>query len=127
MNLLIDTDILIYFLKGDKKIRGLFLSNSRFYYSYITRKELLKKPGLATAEEEAVMRLLNRLRQVPIDERIASLAEQMVKRYRHRKLTIPDSLIAATALTRHLTLVTFNRKHFNYLPGLSLFPVDTLF
>lgn len=126
MNLLLDTDILIYFLRGDKKIRGLLAGNDRFYYSYITKKELLKKSGLSAAEEAAIMRLLNRLRQVPVDERIASLAEQLLKHYRHRKLKIPDSLIAATAITRNLTLVTFNRKHFNFIPDLLLFPVETL-
>ena len=126
MNLLLDTDALIYFLRGDKRVRALLLRNDRFYYSYITKKELLKKPGLATAEEDAIMRLLIRLRQVPVDEPIATLAEQMWRHYRHKDLKIPDALIAATAIARKLTLVTFNTKHFRYISDLSLFPIDIL-
>lgn len=126
MNLLLDTDTLVYFLRGDKKIRALLSRNDRFYYSYITKKELLKKPGLNAADEEAIMRLLNRLRQVPVDEPIASLAEQMWRHYRQRGLKIPDALIAATAISKNLTLVTFNLKHFHFIPDLLLFPIGTL-
>lgn len=126
MNLLLDTDILIYFLRGDKRIKGLLLFNNRFYYSTITKRELLKRPGLSSAEEGAIMRLLNRLRQIPVDVNIASMAEHFLRDYRHRGLKVPDALIAATAMTRDLTLVTFNHRHFHFIPKLSLFPVDTL-
>lgn len=126
MNLLLDTDVLIYFLRGDKRIKALLLFNDRFYYSTITKKELLKKPGLSRTEEEAIMRLLNRLRQVPVDGKIASLADELFKKYRRRGLRIPDALISATALERQFTLVTFNRKHFYFIPKLALFPVDSL-
>lgn len=126
MNLLLDTDILIYFLRGDKRIKVLLFCNDRFYYSSITKKELLKKPGLSTTEEKTIIGLLNRLRQIIVDGKIASLAEELLKKYHLRGLTIPDALIASTALTRHLTLVTFNRKHFHFIPKLTLFPVDSL-
>lgn len=126
MNLLLDTDILIYFLRGDRGIKALLLSSNRFYYSYITKKELLKKTGLSTTEEGAILRLLNRLRQIPVDASIASMAELLLKSYRRRGLQAPDALIAATAITRKLTLVTFNHKHFHFIPKISLFPVNTL-
>ncbi|MBI2340043.1 MAG: type II toxin-antitoxin system VapC family toxin [Deltaproteobacteria bacterium] len=126
MNLLLDTDVLIYFLRGDPRIKSLLLLNHSFYYSYITKKELLKKPGLSTAEAEAIMRLLNRLRQVSIDGRIASLAGELLKKHRHRGLKIPDALIAASSIAKNLTLVTFNRKHFRFIPGLLLFSMETL-
>ena len=126
MNLLLDTDVLIYFLRGDKRIKALLLFNDRFFYSYITRKELLKKPGLSRGEEEAIMRLLNRLRQVPVDGKIASLADELFKKHRRKGINIPDALIAATALTRRFILVTFNRKHFHFIPHLILFPADSL-
>ena len=126
MNLLLDTDVLIFFLRGDKRIRTLLTFQDRFFYSYITRKELLKKPGLSGREREAIFALLNRLRQIPVDGPIAALAEELWRRYRRRGLRIPDSLIAATALTRKAMLVTFNQKHFQFIEGLSLFPIDRL-
>lgn len=126
MNFLLDTDALIYFLRGNKKIKAFLLSSNRFYYSYITKKELLKKTGLSSTEEGAILRLLNRLRQIPVDASIAERAEHLLKSHRTRGLHAPDALIAATAMTRNLTLVTFNHKHFHFIPKLSLFPVDTL-
>lgn len=126
MNLLLDTDTLIYFFRGDKRIKALLLFNNRFYYSTITKKELLKRPGLSSADAGTIMRLLNRLRQIPVDASIASMAERFLRDYRHRGLKVPDALIATTAVTRDLTLVTFNYKHFHFIPKLSLFPVDTL-
>lgn len=142
MNLLIDTDVLIYFLRGDKRVRPIFRLNDRFYYSYITRKELLKKLGLSDylhsrserppagswslKEKEAVERLLNRMRQAPVTGPVASSAEKLLKQHHHKGLQIADALIAATALELKAVLVTFNRKHYRMIEGLRLFPVESL-
>ena len=40
-----------------------------------------------------------------------------------RARSLPDAIIAATALENHLTLVTFNVVDFAGIPGLSLFPL----
>ncbi|MBK7896587.1 MAG: PIN domain-containing protein [Anaerolineaceae bacterium] len=37
------------------------------------------------------------------------------------KLSIPDALIAATALVHNLELFTLNIKDFRFIPGLTLF------
>jgi predicted nucleic acid-binding protein len=126
VNLLLDTDVLIYFLRGDKKVRPIFALHDRFYYSYVTRKELLKKPGLSRKEREAIDALLNRMRQVPVDGVIASSAETLRKRYGNKGLQIADALIAATALSLQAVLVTFNRKHYQAIEGLKLFPIENL-
>lgn len=126
MNLLLDTDILISFLRGDRRIRNLLQFDDRFFYSYITRKELLRKQGLSARQRETVLALLNRLRQIPIDGPIATLAEELLRRYSHRGLRIPDALIAATAMVRKAVLVTFNQRHFRFIEGLSLFPIERL-
>ncbi len=36
-------------------------------------------------------------------------------------LAVPDSLIAATALTHETPLYTLNRKDFRFIPGLQLY------
>ena len=126
MNLLLDTDVLIYFLRGDKKVRPIFTLHDRFYYSYVMRKELLKKPGLSLKERDAVETILGRLRQTPVDGAIASSAEALRKRYGGKGLQIADALIAATALSLQAVLVTFNQKHYRMIEGLKLFPVEKL-
>jgi len=122
VNLLLDTDVLIYFLRGDKRVRPIFALNDRFYYPYISRKELLKKPGLTKKEREAVESLLNRMRQAPVTGPIASLASALLKRHRAQGLQAADALIAATALELRAVLATYNRKHFRMIDGLKLFP-----
>lgn len=126
MNLLLDTDVLINFLRGDKRVRPVFALNDRFYYSYVTRKELLRKPGLSRKEREAVEALLNRMRQAPVTGPIASLAETLFKKHRHKGLQIADALIAATALDLKAVLVSFNQRHYKMIEGLRLFPVKNL-
>jgi predicted nucleic acid-binding protein len=62
---------------------------------------------------------LYREKIIPIDIDIVSESGRL--RARHRKtLPIMDSLIAATALVHHLTLVTRNIQDFEELSGLTL-------
>jgi predicted nucleic acid-binding protein len=124
VNLLIDTDVLVYFLRGDKRVRPIFMLQDRFYSSYITKKELLKKPGLSQKEREKILNLLGRIRQVPVDGAVASLAESLLKRYHSKGLQVADALIAATALKIDAVLVTYNQKHYRFIEGLRLFPIE---
>ena len=63
--LLVDTDILIDYLRGIRPARDLIDSDSfEIYYSVWTRKELLAKQGLSSAERLEVLALLSRLRLV---------------------------------------------------------------
>jgi tRNA(fMet)-specific endonuclease VapC len=59
---------------------------------------------------------------IELDQRIADTAAQMYQTLAARGDLIPDAdlLIAATALTHGLTLVTHNTQHFSRIPGLSL-------
>jgi predicted nucleic acid-binding protein len=124
VNLLLDTDVLIYFLRGDKRVRPIFTLHDRFYYSYITKKELLRKPGLSEREREKILTLLGRIRQVPVDSPIASLAESLLKRYRSKGLQVADALIAATALKIDAVLATCNQRHYRFIDGLRLFQIE---
>lgn len=126
MKLLLDTDFLIYFFHGDKETRFLLQKNHVFYYSYVTKKELLKKRGLSDRERKIILSLLGRIRQIPIDEKIATLAEQLLKQYKQQGLQTADALIAASALTWKCSLVTFNTKHYRFIEELSLFDTKNI-
>jgi tRNA(fMet)-specific endonuclease VapC len=39
-----------------------------------------------------------------------------------QRLSLPDALIAATALRHDLSLYTLNLKDFKYIPGIKLYP-----
>jgi len=119
VSVLVDTAIFIdYFNTG--RFHSLFDSD-RFivYYSIITKKELLAKPGLRDAERAAILTELGECRLIPLSDSIAAQYSDLRRRF--PALTKGDALIAATALVKHLPLMTRNKRHFHMVPGLTLF------
>lgn len=59
---------------------------------------------------------------LPTDERVVSLAEDLVERYAaHQPPLAPnDALIAAAAISAGRALVTKNRRDFHYIDGLAM-------
>jgi predicted nucleic acid-binding protein len=56
-----------------------------------------------------------------IDDAVGLLAYDLLKRYaKSDGLRTFDSLIASTAMARHLVLVTRNRRHFAMIEGLQI-------
>ena len=118
VKLLIDTDIIIDFLNTGA-LRTIFQSKGfEIYYSVITKKELLSKPGLKEAERQAILSVLKRHRIIPLDNQITVTYSYL--RYKHPSLDKEDALIAATALVRKLPLLTRNWKHYKIIEGLPL-------
>lgn len=119
ISLLLDTDIFIDFFNAGR-FHALF-NSSRFtvYYSIITKKELLTKPGLRENEREAILDELSRCRLITLSESIAARYSEL--RRQHPSLDKGDALIAATALVKRLPLMTRNTRHFRMVTGLTLF------
>jgi predicted nucleic acid-binding protein len=120
--LLVDTDILIAYL--NRKAYRAYLENpkNRIYYSAITKKELLSKQGLRASERRAILTLLHRFRLIRLDQRTSSEYSRL--RLTHPSLQRGDALIAASALVRHLPLLTQNLRHFRVVKGLVLLPIN---
>ena len=58
-SLLVDTDILIDYLNGVERMRAILDSpRHRVYYSTVSTKELLAKPGLSSTERHRIRMLL---------------------------------------------------------------------
>ena len=80
--------------------------------------------GLRANEIEPAERFLNELECYPLTAAIARRAGEL-KRDRAKKgrtLSLPDVIVAATAMEYELTLMTDNRKDFPF-PELALFPL----
>jgi predicted nucleic acid-binding protein len=119
INLLVDTDIFIdYFNTGRFST---ILENDSFvvYYSIVTEKELLSKRGLKASEKEAILYVLKSYRRIKIDNVIALKYSKLKQLY--PSLDREDILIAATAITKNLPLVTRNYKHYRKIKELILF------
>jgi predicted nucleic acid-binding protein len=122
--LLVDTDILIDYLKDVGPARALLDSAQfTFYYSSWTRKELLAKPGLSARERQEVEELLARYRLVPVDDAVAEKYWILLKKYESQGLRQADAIIAATAWELDIPLLTRNQKHFRMISEIELAPV----
>jgi predicted nucleic acid-binding protein len=119
ISVLVDTDVFIdYFNAG--RFHALF-NSKRFtiYYSIVTKKELLTKPGLRDAERDAIESELKRCRLIPISDSIAGKYSNLRNRY--PSLEKGDALIAATAHVKRLPLVTRNKRHYRLMRDIVLF------
>ena len=120
-SLLVDTDIFIDYLNGIERMRAV-LDSRRYviYYSAVTRKELLAKPGLSSTERHRIQMLLLKHRLIPIDQRIAERFSRLLNKYARHGLRNADALIAATAWSRKLRLLTRNTKHYRFISEITL-------
>ena len=113
---LLDTNILILALRQQPSALNLLQSFQReeaqLFISAITRAEI--KAGMHPHEAQRTEFLLDAFITLDVNATIADLGGAWVYRYARRgvQLTIPDTLIAATAYVHDLTLVTTNQKHF---------------
>lgn len=111
--ILVDTDILIDFLRGKEGARN-YLSeiseDSPLYCSVITIAEI--HAGMRKSEEGKTTNLLDGLFAIPITEEIAKIAGRFKREIKAQKLELDDCLIAATASVEKAVLATKNSKHY---------------
>jgi len=118
----LDSNILIYHLKGETKvperIESWLLGGDRLFISAITRIELLAAPAMTLNDERLILALLVQFTLVPVEAQVADLAAKIRRAHR---VELGDSIIAATALLVNTPLVTRNTRDFKKIKGLSLF------
>ncbi|ODS30667.1 MAG: hypothetical protein SCARUB_04210 [Candidatus Scalindua rubra] len=123
IKLLVDTDIIIDYLKGIKPAKEIFRNkNIDIYCSILSKKELLSKPGLKDSERRRITKLMFQLKVLKIDENINRKYMLLIKKYGNQNLIV-DYLIAATAWAKNFPLLTRNRKHFEFIKEIKLSPV----
>ena len=122
--ILCDTNILIEFYKGRADVMEIFnaVGISNLAVSVVTVGELFygarDKRELRNLREH-----ISLLNQIPIDEHISNVYLSLLEKYSlSHRLSIPDALIAATALYHSIPLYTLNVKDFRYISGLSIYP-----
>jgi len=121
--ILCDTNILIEFYKNNPQIvQSLQLIGvHQIAISAITQAELYFGARNKT-ELRTIKRHLSLLHAFPIDPTISHQFIALMEAYAlSHQLSIPDALIAATALVYDVELYTLNLKDFRFIPGLILY------
>lgn len=125
---LIDTDVIINFLRGRDEEASFFhrvLVGEEFSacYAAITEVELYSAAKINQRQSESIQMLMNNLHRVGISSPVAQLAGQLLGKFRKSHgLEIADAIIAASTIIQGACLVTENTKHFAFIPGLIITP-----
>jgi predicted nucleic acid-binding protein len=111
--ILIDTDVLIDYLRGDELSRNYLESLSGpWFVSVITVAELYA--GVREERERTSLdAFVQSLQILPTESNVAKTGGLMRRDHRNSSgIGLADALIAATATIHDLNLVTLNKKHY---------------
>ncbi len=116
--MLVDTDILIWYIRTNKKAIKLLDSNKGFSISVVSYMELIQ----GARNQQEIQKLRQAMKYwkakiIFINETISSNAMLDLEHYTlSHSLELADTLIGATAIYSGLTLHTANNKHYPFLP-----------
>lgn len=119
---LIDSDVLIWFARGNPQAAAAINTISDGYISAVSYMELVQ--GCRNKSELKVMQRAFKSNDhdvLPVTQTISDLACELVEQYAlSHSVYLADALIAATALSHDLVLLSANDKHFSAIKGLKL-------
>ena len=120
---LLDTDVLIWYLRGNQNAYDLIHSIGEFAISAVTYMELVQ--GMRNKDElRNLKKALKqwRVKTIYMDNEISALALFYVEEYfLSHSMQLADALIGATCATHGMTLYTANDKHYRVIKDLDIF------
>jgi predicted nucleic acid-binding protein len=121
--LLIDTDVLIDYSRGIEKTKGILKnleSDHILAISVVTQLELMV--GCENKSDfKSLQKFLSNFEIIQLSKSTSEIAVDLFKKYRlSHGVLIPDMLIASTALTLEIPLLSKNRKDFHFINKLEL-------
>jgi predicted nucleic acid-binding protein len=120
--MLIDTDVLIWYMRGNTKAKQYIEDVDDFSISVVTYIELVQ--GLRNKDELGILRKSFkswRATIIYINEDISTKAMFLVEQYfLSHSIQLADALIGATSTVYGLPLLTANTKHYKILKNIIL-------
>jgi len=126
LNYLLDTCLLIDYLRGEPNVYDILVNNSgiKLSMSTITMMELVIG-AFNRREVNYIQKAFKDIDIIYIDNDISKLAENLIVEYsKSHNLQIDDALIAATSLKMNAELITNNVSDFRYIPNIKLYQFE---
>ncbi|MBN1768193.1 MAG: type II toxin-antitoxin system VapC family toxin [Prolixibacteraceae bacterium] len=118
---LIDTNAAIDYIGEilpDKALNELdSIFDGKFYFSIINKIELLGFKNISADEEQNFYKLINASTIFNLTDDIVTKTIEVRKQH---KIKLPDAIIAATALTNNLIIITRNTKDIEKIKGIKI-------
>ncbi len=120
--MIIDTDVIIWYMRGSKKAYKAIENARNFFISVVTYMELVQ--GMRNKKELNILRKAIHgwnAKILYISEDISSKSMFFVEQhFLSHSLQIADALIGATAVTYGLPILTGNDKHYKIIKDIQL-------
>lgn len=120
--MVIDTDVIIWYMKGNEKAHKAIEDSRNFFISVITYMELVQ--GMRNKKELNVLRKALHdwnSKLLYVSEEISVKAMFFIEQhYLSHSIQLADALIGATAISYGLPILTGNDKHYKILKDLQL-------
>ena len=120
--MIIDTDVLIWYMRGNEKAYEIIEKSNTFFISVVTYIELVQ--GMRNKKE------LNNLRKalrgwnaqiLYISEEVSAKAMFYVEQhFLSHSIQLADALIGATAITHGFPILTANDKHYKVMKDIQI-------
>lgn len=118
--ILLDSNIVIEVINHNAEALSLIQQwpSDKTFISIISEWEVLAG-AKSKPNQTQFLKALNRYNVIHLDKEISKLTGILLKTYRlGHSLSIPDALIAATAIRYKIPLLTLNVKYFQFIQGL---------
>jgi len=117
--MLLDTDVLIDFLRGyEKAVSFVNANSSRIILSSVVVAELYTGVK-GDAEQATLERFISLFRVIPVDSEIAKTGGLYKRDFsKSHGVGLADAILAATAESENAELITLNTKHYPMIRGL---------
>lgn len=121
--MLLDSNIIIYSVQPEYQIILEFLSSKEdnLSISIVSKIEVLGYHDLSEFVKENLQLFFSEIPIINLSDEIAEIAIQLRQK---KKMTLGDSIIAATAIHKNIPLLTNNIKDFKHIENLELIALD---
>lgn len=119
---LVDTDVLIWYLRGNQNAYDLIHGMNEFCISSITYMELVQ--GMRNKDELRILQKTLKqwnVKTIYLNEEISTRALFLVEEFfLSHSMELADSMIASTSLVYGMDLITANDKHYKFIKDLKI-------